>query len=119
MNDKSSVSTSPSVARSQKHESWSVLEKGTHPVSQVICASGNELRLLVSMTMEGMERCLGTCLMLGLENVLKPSLLSLGKKPCRTPATTMSGRSVGRQTRTEVMYFDELTYRQHCVLTSL
>lgn len=76
------------------------VEKGINPVSQVACTSGNELVLPLSMTMEGIGRNLGSCLMLGLEHILKPTLLSLGKKPCRTPATTMSGRSAERDTKT-------------------
>lgn len=108
-NDKSAISTSPSEARSQKQEAWSVLEKSTPPVSQVVCSSGNELGLPLSMTMEGIEGSLGTCLMLGLEHVLKPILFSLGKKPCRTPATTTSGRSAGtdRKTFMKMCYINE------------
>lgn len=90
-----------------KQEVWSVLEKGSCPVSQVACTSGKELRLPRSRTIEGIEGSLVTCWILGLEHVLNPTLLSLGKKPCRTPATTISGRSAGRDSNNEVMYLLE------------
>lgn len=77
-------------------------------MSQVVCASGNELRLHLSMTMVGIEGSLRPCLMLDLEHVLKPTLLSLGKNPCRTPATTTSGRSAGREIQKLSFYLQDI-----------
>lgn len=66
--------------------------------THVLCDSGGEQILLLFMVIMGILGCAGSSgtqvRLLGLLQLfLKLTLTSLGYKPCRTPATTISGRS--------------------------